>query len=105
MAEITGPTRDILTDLLSPLAHLGQIVAPIQDIRQILHERLPNFNQMEFAGAGAVAGTTVVFEAGAIIVNAPGASSEEITRRMMDQIDRELGRRIAFGQRGRGRKW
>jgi len=38
VAEITGPTRDLLTDLLSPLAHLGQIVAPIQDIRQILYE-------------------------------------------------------------------
>ena len=45
VSEITGPTRDLLTDLLSPLAHLGSIVAPIQDIRQILHERLPNFNQ------------------------------------------------------------
>src|SRR5690606_15928799 len=44
VSEITGPTRDLLTDLLSPLAHLGQIVAPIQDIRQILYERLPNFN-------------------------------------------------------------
>lgn len=105
VSEITGPTRDLLADLLSPLAHLAQIVAPIQDIRQILYERLPNFNNMEFAGAGAMAGTTVVFESGAIVVNAPGASSEEITRRMMDQIDRELGRRIAFGQRGRGRTW
>ena len=28
VAEITGPTRDILTDLLSPLAHLAQIVGP-----------------------------------------------------------------------------
>ena len=36
VSEITGPTRDLLTDLLSPLAHLGSIVAPIQDIRQIL---------------------------------------------------------------------
>ena len=102
VSEITGPTRDLLVDLLSPLANFGQIVAPIQDIRQILYERLPNFNNMEFAGAGAIAGTSVVFESGAIVVNAPGASSEEITRRMMDQIDRELGRRIAFGQRGRG---
>jgi len=105
ISEITGPTRDLLTDLLSPLTHLAQIVAPIQDIRQILYERLPNFNNMEFAGAGAMVGTTVVFESGAIVVNAPGASSEEITRRMMDQIDRELGRRIAFGQRGRGGRW
>ena len=47
VSEITGPTRDLLTDLLSPLAHLGSIVAPIQDIRQILYERLPNFNTLD----------------------------------------------------------
>src|SRR5690606_30407054 len=36
ISEITGPTRDLLVDLLSPLANLNAIVAPIQDIRNIL---------------------------------------------------------------------
>ena len=46
ISEITGPTRDLLVDLLSPLANFGAIVAPIQDIRNILYERMPNFNAL-----------------------------------------------------------
>jgi TP901 family phage tail tape measure protein len=101
VAEITGPTRDILTDLLSPLAHLGQIVAPIQDIRQILYERLPNFNQMEFAGAGAIGGD-IVFESGAIVIHSSATNSTELSRNLLDQIEREMARRVNFGIRGRG---
>jgi len=101
VSEITGPTRDLLTDLLSPLAHLAQIVSPIQDIRQILYERLPNFNQMEFAGAGAIGGD-IVFESGAIVINSSGTSATELSRDMLDAIEREMARRINFGVRGRG---
>jgi hypothetical protein len=101
VSEITGPTRDLLTDLLSPLAHLGQIVAPIQDIRQILYERLPNFNTLDFAGAGAIGGD-IVFEAGAIVINSSGTSATELSRDMLDAIEREMARRINFGVRGRG---
>jgi len=101
VSEITGPTRDLLVDLLSPLAHLAQIVAPIQDIRQILYERLPNFNTLEFAGAGAIGGD-IVFEAGAIVINSSGTSATELSRDMLDAIEREMARRINFGVRGRG---
>ncbi|WP_461366847.1 hypothetical protein, partial [Candidatus Darwinibacter acetoxidans] len=52
VSEITGPTRDLFIDLLSPLAHLGQIISPIQDIRNILDQRLPDFGALEFAAAG-----------------------------------------------------
>ncbi len=103
VSEITGPTRDLLVDLLSPLANFGQIVAPIQDIRNILYERLPNFESfgMDFAGAGAIGGD-IVFESGAIVINSSGTSATELSRDMRDAIEREMARRVNFGIRGRG---
>ena len=103
VSEITGPTRDLLTDLLSPLANFGQVVAPVQDIRNILDTRLPNFNNlsMDFAGAGAIGGD-IVFESGAIVINSSGTSATELSRDMLDAIEREMARRINFGVRGRG---
>ena len=103
ISEITGPTRDLLVDLLSPLANFGQIVAPIQDIRNILYERMPNFNalSLDFAGAGAIGGD-IVFEAGAIVINSSGTSATELSRDMLDAIEREMARRVNFGIRGRG---
>ena len=95
-----------MVDLLSPLAHLAQIVAPIQDIRQILYERLPNFNTLDFAGAGVGAmGGNIVFESGAIIINSGATSAAELSRDMLDQIEREIARRVNFGIRGRGGRW
>jgi xanthine/uracil permease len=90
-------------DLLSPLANFGQIVAPIQDIRDILDQRLPNFNAfgMEFAAAGAGAmSPAVVIEN--LNVTAPTTGVDDISRATIDQIERALAGRIAFGQRGRG---
>lgn len=103
VSEITGPTRDLLTDLLSPLANFGQVVAPVQDIRNILDTRLPNFNNlsMDFAGAGAIGGD-IVFESGAIVINSSGTSATELSRDMLDAIEREMARRVNFGIRGRG---
>jgi hypothetical protein len=101
VSEITGPTRDLLVDLLSPLAHLAQIVAPIQDIRQILYERLPNFNTLEFAGAGVGAvGPTVIIEN--LNVTAPTTGVDDISRATIDKIEKALALRISFGIRGRG---
>lgn len=101
VSEITGPTRDLLVDLLSPLSHLAQIVAPIQDIRQILYERLPNFNALEFAGAGVGAvGPTVIIEN--LNVTAPTTGVDDISRATIDKIEKALALRISFGIRGRG---
>jgi hypothetical protein len=103
VSEITGPTRDLLVDLLSPLAHLAQIVAPIQDIRQILYERLPNFNALEFAGAGVgigAVGPTVIIEN--LNVTAPTTGVDDISRATIDKIEKALALRISFGIRGRG---
>jgi hypothetical protein len=101
VSEITGPTRDLLVDLLSPLAHLAQIVSPVQDIRQILYERLPNFNTLDFAGAGVGAmGPTVIIEN--LNVTAPTTGVDDISRATIDKIEKALAGRIAIGQRGRG---
>lgn len=102
ISEITGPTRDLLVDLLSPLASFGQIIAPIQDIRNILYERLPNFGNMDFAGAGAGGAGGVVFEPGSIVINSSATNSRDLTRDLLDEIERGLANRIAFGIRGRG---
>lgn len=101
ISEITGPTRDLLVDLLSPLANFGAIVAPIHDIRNILDTRLPNFNNlsMDFAGAGAM-GPAVVIEN--LNVTAPTTGVDDISRATIDQIERALAGRIQFGIRGRG---
>ena len=101
ISEITGPTRDLLTDLMAPLANFGQIVAPIQDIRNILYERLPNFGNMDFAGAGVGAmGPAVVIEN--LNVTAPTTGVDDISRATIDQIEKALAGRINFGIRGRG---
>jgi hypothetical protein len=103
ISEITGPTRDLLVDLLSPLANFGAIVAPIQDIRNILYERLPNFDAfgMDFAGVGAIGGD-IVFESGSIVISSSGTNATELSRDMLDAIEREMARRVNFGVRGRG---
>jgi hypothetical protein len=101
VSEITGPTRDLLVDLLSPLANLGQIVAPIQDIRNILYERLPNFSNMDFVGVGIGAmGPTVIIEN--LNVTAPTTGVDDISRATIDKIEKALAGRINFGIRGRG---
>lgn len=102
VSEITGPTRDLLVDLLSPLANFGQVIAPVQDIRNILYERLPNFNNMDFAGAGAGSMGGVVFESGSIVIHSLATNSAELSRNLLDQIEREMARRFVVGQRGRG---
>lgn len=102
VSEITGPTRDLFIDLLSPLAHLGQIISPIQDIRNILDQRLPDFGALEFATAGPGAFGGVTFEPGSIVINSSGTSATELSRDMLDAIEREMARRVNFGIRGRG---
>ena len=64
---------------------------------------MPNFNALEFAVAGVGAmGGNIVFESGAIIINSGATSAAELSRDMLDQIEREMARRINFGVRGRG---
>ena len=103
VSEITGPTRDILTDLMAPLANLNAIVAPIQDIRSILDARLPNFNTMQFGAVGVGGGVNFVFEPGAIVVHSSATGAVDLSNDLLDAIERGLATRVAFGLRGRGR--
>ncbi|MFY9174710.1 MAG: hypothetical protein WAO24_05120, partial [Peptococcia bacterium] len=103
VSEITGPSRDLLTDLLAPLAHLSQIVAPIQDIRNMLDARLPHFG--DFAPAGAPAGAVGVGGVNVTIqslsINAPTATVGDIGKLTIDEIERAIASRLAFSRRGR----
>ena len=102
MSEITGPSRDLLTDLLAPLAHLSQIVAPIQDIRSILDARLPYFGDFALAGAAPVsAGGSVSVTIQSLSISAPTATVNDIGGLTIDEIERALASRLAFGRRGR----
>lgn len=99
ISEITGPSRDLLTDLLAPLAHLSQIVAPIQDIRNMLDARLPHPGELALAGAVGVGGVSVTIQT--LSINAPTATVGDIGKLTIDEIERALASRLAFGRRGR----
>ncbi len=95
VSEITGPTRDLFVDLLSPLANLSQIVAPLQDIRNILDARLPNFDNLALAGAGGNVNITVA--PGAVVVQ--GGAGGKID---MDDLSKKLAKQLVSEIRGRG---
>ena len=88
-AQFSGPDRDFLTDKLSGLSALPQIIAPIHDIRNMLANHLPNL-------ATAGAGSAIVFEPGSIVID--GGMSE-------DSIGRTVARQIDDAIRRRGGKW
>jgi len=51
-------------------------------------------------GPGAFGGVT--FEPGSIVINSSGTSATELSRDMLDAIEREMARRVNFGIRGEG---
>jgi len=100
VSEITGPTRDLLVDLLTPLANLNAIVGPIQDIRSILDARLPMLGgELALAGAG---GVSVSIDR--LIVEAQDTSTESIATASIAEIERAIAKRLADARRGRGGK-
>ncbi len=102
VSAITGPTRDLLVDLLTPLANLNAIVAPIQDIRDILDARLPDFGQnLALAGASAGAGGVSV-NIDQFIVQAQNTSPQSIATASAREIERLIAEQLAFARRGRG---
>ena len=84
-AQFSGPDRDFLTDKLSGLSALPQIIAPIHDIRNLLYNHLPSI----VAGGGG----GVVFEPGSIVVSG-GMNSADLSKEIAAQIEKNL--------RGRG---
>ena len=104
MSAITGPTRDLLVDLLTPLANLNAIVGPIQGIRDILDARLPDFGEnLALAGASAGAGGVSV-NIDQFIVQAQNTSPQSIATASAKTIERLIAEQLAFARRGRGGK-
>ena len=102
VSEITGPTRDLLVDLLKPLANLNSIVSPIQDIRDILDARLPDvgaMGDMALAGAG---GGGISVRIDRLVVEAQDTSTQSIAAASIDEIERALAERLGDNIRGRG---
>ena len=65
ISEITGPTRDLLVDLLSPLASLDSLTGIGNRIYDLLDARLTEGGGL---AAASVGGGDIVFESGAITV-------------------------------------
>ena len=94
-AQFTGPDRDLLVDLLTPLARLDSLEGIGNRIYNILDERLPQMNGVTTTGAGEI-----VFESGAIQVQTTDETT--ITNDMLDEIEEGMADRIYRGRRGIG---
>ncbi|WP_333641869.1 hypothetical protein, partial [Mesotoga prima] len=95
ISEITGPTRDILIDLLSPLASLNSLVGIGNRIAGILDARLP---MMELGFAGEY-GVTI----GEINLYPQSANIDEITQLTAQEIERKIAESLSRSKRGAGR--
>lgn len=95
ISEITGPTRDILIDLLSPLASLNSLVGIGNRIAGILDSRLP---MMELGFAGEM-GVTI----GEINLYPQTANIDEITQLTAQEIERKIAESLSRSKRGAGR--
>ena len=100
ITEITGPTRDLLTDLLRPVANLGTLTGIGERIYNVLDARLPNFNDgMQLAGMGSITIENLNVTAGhggidaiakATIGEVERALAEQARRRIRGTTDRQL---------------
>lgn len=98
ISEITGPTRDILIDLLSPLASLNSLVGIGNRIAGILDSRLPMMGELGFVAAGA--GVTIN---GDILIQPQTANIDEITQLTAQEIERKIAESLSRSKRGAGR--
>ena len=97
ISEITGPTRDLLTDLLAPLANFNSLVGIGNRIYDLLDARLPNMNQLAIAGGGS----SINIEQ--ILVDATGGDATEISTNLVDELEEALADRLIDNRRGGGR--
>jgi len=98
ISEITGPTRDILIDLLSPLASLNSLVGIGNRIAGILDARLPVMGELGLAG---VEGGVVIN--GDINLYPQTANIDEITQLTAQEIERKISESLIRSRRGAGR--
>lgn len=100
ISQITGPTRDLLISVLSPLVSLDTLVGIGNRIYNLLDQRLPRFDNLgNLAPAG---GAPISFEAGAIQINPPSGDPRLIGEGVLRSIEERLAERISFGRRARG---
>jgi TP901 family phage tail tape measure protein len=103
ISEITGPTRDLLVDLLKPLANLNSIVSPIHDIRDILNTRLPNLGSYPVASTvGGAEGYSVNVSIQNFTVSAPTTGVNDVAEASINKLEQTLAQRLLNNLRGRG---
>lgn len=96
ISEITGPTRDLLTDLLRPLARFDELTGIGNRIYDLLDARLPKMGELAVAsGAGDV-------NIGEINLTVPVDDASQIPRRVVDDLESELATRLLDERRGTG---
>lgn len=101
IAEITGPTRDLLVDKLAPLANLPQIVAPLQGMYELLRIHLPIISGAG-GGLNVAGGDGVTVTIHNLNVTSPTGSIQDIGQVSIRELQRELAKSIKGGLRGRG---
>ena len=105
VSAITGPTRDLLTDLLSPLANLGTLTGIGERIYNLLNERLPAPSAwwagdgLALAGAGSI---NITIESGAVQVVRTGPGDRDVDGSTIEEIARRLAELLTFQLRGAG---
>lgn len=103
VSEITGPTRDLLTDLLTPLVSLNTLTGIGERIYNLLNERLPMPGmQLASVGAVGVGGFHITIEREAVQVIRTGGGDTDIDDDTIDEIAERLAEQIAFKLRGAG---
>src|SRR5690606_16595237 len=102
VSEITGPTRDLLTDLLSPLASLNTLTGIGERIYGVLDERLPMPGLMLATAGAGTGGVHVTIERGAVQITS-ASGTRELDDDMVNELAERLARKIAFELRGTGR--
>ena len=98
ISEITGPTRDILIDLLSPLTSLNSLVGIGNRIAGILDARLPAMGELGLVGSG---GDVNIY--GDISIQPQTANIDEITQLTAQEIERKISESLNRSRRGSGR--
>lgn len=88
LSEITGPTRDLLSDLLSPLASLNTLTGTTNRIYDLLEDRLGN----GMGNSGLVIQN--------VTVNTNGVDGRKLGTDFMDAVEAELSRRGSWNARG-----
>lgn len=103
ISEITGPTRDLLLDTLSPLANLDSLTGIGNRIYDLLDARLPRFTgDLQFTAPATGMGA-VTFERGAFQITIEGASDpDEMARELAPRVERIFGGLFTNRARGRG---